>query len=254
MKIKFSVIIGSYLAIGILHSEAQSLQERISAAQTDGSVDKLSSLASEAESLWTNNMDAYFDFQNKISAALEPLSKTNSAAMQELEVQAENVLGKQYPDGAHAENVSFKSKFSIAERLAKASISAPDIRSAEIQAKFLGQVRTAIIPNYHFKMEEMNVAPPVAPTNGFTIAGMNPAAISDPVARAAYEKAIAENAQRDDENDLQLHTLPDINKTLTTYFFDYVKVLFTQNSELKSQANNLATLAHLTENEKLQLQ
>jgi hypothetical protein len=45
----------------------------------------------------------------------------------------------------------------------------------------------------------MNVMPPIS-WNGGGAAGMDPAGIPDPVARAAYEKAIAENKLRIDES------------------------------------------------------
>ena len=39
----------------------------------------------------------------------------------------------------------------------------------------------------------MNVAPPILPADGFAVAGMAPEGIKDPVARKAYEEAIAKN-------------------------------------------------------------
>jgi hypothetical protein len=230
------------------------LQERIDAAQVEGSVIKLSALVDKCETLWPSNATLYFQSENKVGEALEVLAKTNSAAVQELESQAKIVLGKHCPEGARAANACLKSKFQIAERFVNITAAAPDFHGAKILAKFLGEVRTTLNTNYHFTLMSANVMPPIAPKGQGVFTGMDPNAISDPVARAAYLKAIDKNAQIGDENDLQLHTLPEINRTMTSYFIRYTKELFAQNSEAKSEANNLATLAHLTQNEQQQLQ
>ena len=81
---------------------------------------------------------------------------------------------------------------------------------------------------------------------------MDPNAISDPVAREAYLKAIDENAQIGEENDLQLHTLPEINGKMTPLFLRYIKALLAINPDAKRQTNTLAILAHLTKDEQQQ--
>ena len=258
MKSKFYRELALYstaLLFGIkAYGDNASLQERINAAQFEGSVTNLSALAIEVENLWTNDAVLYFQSEQKITEALEPLTRTNSAALQELENQTKNILGKNCPKGAHDANACFKLKFRVAEQFTRVFISAPNFRGAETLAKFLGEVRTTIIANYKFTPMQMNVMPPVAPKGQMIFTGMDPNAISDPVARAAYEKAIDENAQKADENDLQLHTLPEINHTMTLHFFDYTETLLAQSPEAKKQKANLAALAHLTEDEQRRLQ
>jgi hypothetical protein len=249
-KLLFCLIVFAIKA----HGDDASFQEHINVAQAEGSVAKLSALASECETIWPSNATLYFQSEDKIAEALALAARTNPAARQELEKQIENILGKRCPEGARAANACFKSRHLIIERFARVSISIPDIRSAEILAKFLGEVRTVLNTNYHFTLMSMNVMPPVAPKGQMVFSGMGPNAITDTNARAAYEKAIDENAQRDDENDLQLHTLPEINKTMTTNLFIYFRALLAHNPEAKSQANSLAALAHLTKDEQQQLQ
>ena len=95
-----------------VYGDPISLQERIDAAQAEGSVAKLSLLASECETFWPSNTILYFESQNKVGEALEALAKTNSAATQELENQTEKILSKSCPVGARSEKCLFQIQIS----------------------------------------------------------------------------------------------------------------------------------------------
>jgi hypothetical protein len=259
MKICFETKLGLCLAIFAInmlsYSEAQSIQERIKADQAEGSVPKLTALADEIEVLWTNEVVLYFQSYDQLGTALETLATTNSDAMHELLKQTERVLDRKCPTNPAVAASCFSSKLSIAEQLMR-NLTKPNIQDIQCLAKFLGEVRTAIITNYQWAKVEMNVMPPIAPTNSRmgVISGMDPKAISDPVARAAYEKAIDENNQRGAENDLQQNTLPEINRTMTPLFLDYVKIAFRQNPKTKKSSASLTEMAHLSNVERQQLQ
>ena len=109
---------------------------------------------------------------------------------------------------------------------------------AQSLAQLLGEVRGAMIPNYERAQVLMNVSPPITPTNGGVFSGMNPKAIHDPVARAAYEKAIAENNRRAAENKLQLDILANINRAMTPLFLNYGKALLALSINAKCLFSN----------------
>lgn len=70
----------------------------------------------------------------------------------------------------------------------------PSKRHAKLRvlAQVLGDVRAEMQPNYVQRQVVANVQPPPG-GEGIRIAGMNPKAIADPVAREKYEAAIREN-------------------------------------------------------------
>lgn len=258
MKTRFETKFALYLAIFTIsmlsHGEAQSIEERIKVGQAEGSVPKLSALANEIEGLRTNNVVLYFQSCDRLGAALETLAVTNSDALLELLKQTERTLNQKCPTNPTIAGLCFNSKLNVAERLMRNSTK-PDVQDIQGLAKFLGEVRTTIITNYQFMEVLMNVTPPIVPTNSRmgVFSGMDPKAISDPVARAAYEKAIEENNQRGAENDLQQNVMPEINRTMTPLFLDYVKTATKQNPKFKKLVADLAMTAHLTKDEDIML-
>jgi hypothetical protein len=189
-----------------------------------------------------------------LGSVLEHVAKTNPAALTELKSQSEMVLNKQCSTNPAVQINCLEPKLQIAERLTR-NFSNCNLKDAQILAKFLGEVRTAIITNYQRADVLANVMPPIAPTNSRigVFSGMDPKVIADPTARAAYERAIAENNERGDENDLQFIILPEINLKLTPLFLGYVRTLFAFDSEAKIKANSLIISAHLTKDEQKQL-
>ncbi|MGH8239787.1 MAG: hypothetical protein ACREXP_22635, partial [Steroidobacteraceae bacterium] len=70
-------------------------------------------------------------------------------------------------------------------------------------AKLLGQIRQELIPEYVPQRVVMNVRPPAGAGDMRSIAGMNPEAIKDPVARERYKAAIRENSAKAVQNNRQ---------------------------------------------------
>jgi hypothetical protein len=241
-------------AVGVVTATAfgdtNSLLDQIDTARRSGSVSNLIALTGSVDSLLTNNAALYFHACDQLGVALEPLGATNGAALQALQSLCESALERQCPTNFADADSSFRSKSSIARRFAEAFPSR-NIRYAEILADFLREVRAMLNPNYKPLLPHINIAPPIHPTNSngeptFTFVGMNPKSISDPKARTAYEKAIAESAERGSENYLQTRTLPEVNADLSHRFIDYSRKLLAQDPARTKEAARLAELAHLT--------
>jgi hypothetical protein len=233
----------------------QSVAEQIQAFAAEDSLSNLTAVKVDVESLWTNEPTLYFQSNNQLEAVLEALSKTNSTALQELEIQAQQTLSRKCPTNSiDATAACFDAKQQITMRLINNVT--PSISNALALAEFLGEVRTTIITNYQRADVYANIVPPLMPknTNGMGyFEGMAPSLITDPVARAAYEKAIADNGNNGKMNDFQIITLPEINRTMTSKFFYYVNSLPAKETLTKKQVSILAEVARLTkvETEKL---
>lgn len=233
----------------------QSVTEQVQAFATEGSLSNLAAVKVEIESLWPNDPVLYFQSNNQLELVLETLAKTNTIALQELETQARQALGRKCPtNSVDAATTCFDVKHQIAIRLDKNF--SPSISNALALAEFIGEVRATIITNYHRAEVSVNIVPPLRPknTNGMGyFEGMSPSVITDPVARAAYEKAIVDNGNNGKMNDFQTYTLPHINWEMKFRFLDYAKTALASCPDTNKQADTLAALAHLTKEEKRQL-
>jgi len=87
--------------------------------------------------------------------------------------------------------------------------------NTQLLCRYLGRIRKEMVPNFKPKPAVMNVVPPIIPPGRpgqpqvFT-SGMDPAAIEDPTARAAYEEAIRKNSENIRYNSRQ-GTLADMS-------------------------------------------
>ena len=232
-----------------------SVQEQIKFFTTRGSLSNLVAIEITLEPLWTSDPSLYFQSNGQLIDAMATLSASEPLALQEYEKQSRWVLSRKCPTNPPDASICFNAKFQIAKHLVDSSPSS--ISNAVVLAEFLGEVRTTIITNYHRAKFELNVMPPLTPTNangmGY-MSGMNPESISDPVARAAYVKVLEENDRRREINEFQINTLPEINRTMTLQFFYYISRLSEKETMTKKQAVDLATSAHLSEEEQQRLQ
>lgn len=265
MKTSCSFIIVTSLAfalsVTLTRGEDLPIPKQIEAAQAAGSISNFLAVSKKIESLWPTNAGDYIQYQNQLSGVLQPLCSSNALAKQLLVQQAELTLAKKCPNDISLVGTCFSVKEAIVERVARVTESAPTLRIAQMMAKTVGEVRSAIIPNYHWVFVTANVAPPVFPTTPLKtneirvlFSGMGADAIKDPVAREAYIKACAENGSNNIQNGLQLDILPQINQAMTSTFLNYSKNVFAHNPDAKNQIADLATSAHLTEEERQQLQ
>jgi hypothetical protein len=248
-------------SVTLVRGEDLSIPKQIEAAQAAGSITNLLAISKKIETLWPTNAGNYFQYQNQLSAALQPLCSSNAMAGQILVQQTGMTLAKKCPNDISIVEGCFSAKEAIMGRIAKVTESAPTLRIAQMMAKTVGEVRSAIIPNYHWVFVTANVAPPVFPTTPLKtneirvfFSGMGADAISDPVARAAYIKACAENGSNNIQNGLQLDILPQINQAMISTFLNYSKNAFAHDPGAKNHINDLAASAHLTEEERQQLQ
>ena len=229
----------------------QLVGEQIQAFAAEGSLSNLNDIKIEVESVWASDPVLYFQSSDKLEAVLETMAATNPTALLELEKQARQSLGRKCPTNPiNNAGACFNAKQQIAMRLDKKF--SPSISNALVLAEFIGEVRTTIITNYHRAEVSVNIVPPLMPknTNGMGyFEGMSPSAISDPVARAAYEKAIIDNGNNIKMNTFQTYTLPHINREMTSRFFNYAKKLSANGILATQEADKLGQAAHLTKAE-----
>jgi hypothetical protein len=261
MKTSCSFIIATSLAfalsVTLTRGDDLPISKQIEVAQVAGSATNLVAISKKIESLWPTNSGDYFQYQNQLSGALQPLCSSNAEVRQLLVQLAELTLAKKCPSDISFVGGCFSVKEAIVERVARVTESAPTLRIAQMMAKTVGEVRSAIIPNYHWVFVTANVAPPVFPTTPLKtneirvfFSGMGADAIKDPAAREAYIRACAENSSNNIQNSLQLDILPQINQAMTSTFLDYSKNVFAHNPDAKNHPGDLAEFAHLTEEER----
>ena len=94
-------------------------------------------------------------------------------------------------------------------------------RNTRLLMIVLSKARAAKIPNFKHGTLFVDVDPPINPDDEPMLTGMDPKAIKNPAARAAYEKAIADNTKAAEEQNEQLyiqrlldHTVPKVEQYL----------------------------------------
>jgi hypothetical protein len=221
----------------IIH--AASTEDLITNGKANGAIPVLSGIADEIEGLYATNRADYFKQHEQLESVLEKLAVTNTTAMKELKRQIQQGLQKECPQtNPELAMVCLNAKGLIANRLMRILKLTDDSEIAGNLAGFLGEIRTMAIHDYKRHEASDNVAPPIQ-SGGPLNAGMAPEAIADPKARAAYEKAIAENNRHISENKLQCDVLPRLNHEMTVYFTNYCKKLFIANSISNNRAVRL---------------
>lgn len=128
--------------------------------------------------------------------------------------------------------------------------STSDVRQEEVKALagFLGSVRGELIPNFIPKAVKPNVKPPVAGA-GPRIAGMDPNAIEDPVAREKYKAAILENRRNGVLNSRQI-MLQDLQADFSQPIIERMKRFANTDEVGLSFVQEWVRTAHLTEAER----
>lgn len=244
------------MVLGVaVHAQTKSLADRTAAALAEPGLSNLTTITAEAATLLPHERNTYYKYIDQAGAALEVVAKTNLNARDILITHSVVSLGSHCPDDPSLAVGCFPLKASIACRLERLSRPSPRASVAEALAGFLGEVRATAISNYQRAEVTPNVMPPIIPksttgTNyGLYFPGMDPAAIPDPSARNAYEKARSQNSQRAHQNDLQLVILPRIEREIKVVFFEYVQNLCRTHSKEMENVGRLASVARLTESE-----
>jgi hypothetical protein len=113
-------------------------------------------------------------------------------------------------------------KASAAREILRAEDETASARAADVKALagFLGAIRRELIADFVARPVVANVSPPIG--GGPRMAGMNPNAIADPVAREAYKAAILENSRNAVLNSRQI-VLRDLQADLSQPIIDRLK-------------------------------
>lgn len=125
-----------------------------------------------------------------------------------------------------------------------------DARQAEVKALagFLGAVRRELIPNFIPKPATLNVMPPIEGT-GLRIAGMDPNAIKDPVAREKYKAALLQNRRNAVQNSRQI-MLQDLQAAFSQPIVERMKRFANTDEVGLSLVQEWAQTAKLTDAER----
>jgi len=245
-----AILLAALLAGQSSPAQTTTLPERMAPLAKKGDVKGLMGLTNDIKKLKNSDPTAFFNAYDQLTATLEAIGPKEHEAVPALKLATEQALSAPCPAEASSVIGCLQAKQRMVQRLTGAF---PDDTSleAKITANLLGEIRAAMIPNYKEARILLNVAPPLSPKSSIGYAaGMDPAAIQDPNARAAYLKAIDDNNQNRYRNQLQLRVLPDLNQEITPLCLKYGKALVAlKPAEAGDIAQKTAQTAHLTEQE-----
>ena len=116
----------------------------------------------------------------------------------------------------------------------------------QLLSKFLGRIRSEIVPNFVPKHVVANVPPPVGVTGA---AGMDPEVISDPIAKSTYEDSIRENQENNRINSRQT-ALRRIDRQMSSAIIEYMIQTLSMGEASSSLVAECINGAGLNDNEK----
>lgn len=202
-------------------------------------LEKVRSIVSMAEMDWgKNDYIGYFDKMINLCQKLISRKGVNAADYMLFLDTASQVILKPHTT-VKPHSIAFTNYERIANMLvpetlvliqpSPESFSALRSRNTRLLMIVLSKARNAKIPNFNpNKPLFVNLAPPINPGNEPLIAGMDPAAIKNPEARAAYEKAIADNAKVAEERSEQ-QSIDKIIKHLVPRVEEYLVKVYSKN-------------------------
>lgn len=245
MKTKFFVI--CFVLGFTLHVVAAMLQSDdvrlFRSIGLSGNRAQIEQAAAEAESLWPNNIEKYSEcyyrlimgfpavkhpeylplleklvFSVVVKEETKPLKLSDDASGGLLGVQTDAII--LLLSTARQVNTAGKDR----------------IRYAALAKLFIGRLSKELIPNFKPKAVTANVIPPIS--SGPMMAGMNPDAIKDPVAREAYIKAREENSQNSVLNSRQ-HSLREWIHELNSVLTSFLKNTVVKYPAFKDEAEKI---------------
>lgn len=229
---------------------ADSIEDRITTARTKGETSALARIANDVDALNATEPADYFRYHEQLEAVLETLGATNAVALAELEKQIQSHLRKQCQHtNPEIIGLCLDSKSASARRLTRVAGSKMSAEFLDSVAVFLCEIRTMIVPEYKPLPVSDNVLPPLR-TGGPMLAGMDPKAIADPKARAAYENALTENRACHFQNRLQFKVLPRLNREVTDIFSNLCKTVSKKIKFSRDEVDRLANAARLSQEER----
>jgi hypothetical protein len=205
---------------------------------------KISSL----ERTWTEGGNPeYFDKAGNVANELIALEGDHAAEA----AQLLDVLLRKSVDPLKVESVDLSAKANAARAILRAQGQPTSgVRQTEVKAlaRFLGSVRGELIPNFVPKAVTFNVRPPVEGA-GPRVAGMDPNAIADPVAREKYKTALLENRRNSVQNSRQI-VLRDLQADFSQPIVERMQRFANTDEVALSLVQEWVRTAHLTDIER----
>ena len=143
----------------------------------------------------------------------------------------------------------------IMGKISATLLSATDVSETDRQeivlllSKFLGRIRSEIVPGYVPKHVVANVPLPEGVAG---MAGMNPEAISDPIAQAKYEASIRENQENNRINSRQV-ALRRLDKQMSRPVVEYIIQTLGANVAPRELVEQCIRDARLNDSEKAEV-
>ena len=218
-------------------------------AETQKSVATLAKEVIESDELWKAGRTR--EYYAQVDEMAKDIAKTSTEV--DLSEIAARLLGNLVTKDVHDVNVGSRDLYAMRRlvlylfsRNHTSTTNNPDV--ARLLSLCLGKIRKEIIPNYKWAPACPNVVPPLSGGQP-VFAGMDPAAISDPVARAAYEKAIRKNNENGVTNSRQ-STLKQIEPRMAQYTMNYLIDTFHATDLSSPILAECISLAQFSEKEK----
>jgi hypothetical protein len=215
---------------------------------TQDTVDVQTAFAQKLESLertWTEggNLE-YFMQANGVVNGLKGLGDDEAV---NAAVLLDTLLRKNV-ESVEVGTADLSAKAGAAREILRVNNQAAAARPADVKALagFLGAVRRELIPNFVAKPVTMNVRPPAG--DGPRMAGMDPNAIADPVAREKYRAAILENSRSSVLNSRQI-MLQDLQADFSQPIVDRLKRFAETDAVGLSLVQTWVETAHLSDAE-----
>ena len=175
---------------------------------------KVKNIVLMAETNWQkNDYLGYFDKMTNLCQKISNRRDVSAADYMLFLENASKVVLKPYPV-VQPQSDAFANYERIASMLVPETLvgiqttpetfSALRSRNTRLLVIVLSKARAAKIVNWKPKPAFRNIEPPINPGHQHLFAGMDPADIKNPEARAAYEKALADNDKAADERSEQM--------------------------------------------------
>jgi hypothetical protein len=198
------------------------------------------------ERTWTKGGNPeYFVSAKKVANELKGLGGDEAASAA---VLLDTLLRKNV-ESVQVGTMDLSAKASAAREILRAEDETASARAADVKALagFLGAVRRELIADFVARPVVANVSPPIG--SGPRMAGMNPNAIADPVAREAYRAAILENSRNAVLNSRQI-VLKDLQADLSPPIVDRLKRFANKDAVGLSLVQEWVDAAELTDAER----
>jgi hypothetical protein len=233
-KILITITLVFFSMRGLADTETNNLQNILTQAQASHDARQIISVLSDAEQLWPDQPEQYFQFMRSAAYILEEASRTNPQARQAALILFTNMLSKPFPSGNAVAANCIDSEYNAALTCA-INIVREDGQKSDILvlANFMGEVRSRIVPSY---------------TNKGTL---NPPGVMDPSPEKVQE-AIRKNKENIAMDHLQM-TVRLADRLLTPYLLSSCSRFPSSNATNVDFIKQISDAAHLSDKERKKL-